>query len=328
MACDLFRRRGRSRPTRSGSQPVVACLTVRTRSKPNAPLQGAYGYLAGAALIALVFVGLYLFFVRSHAGQEADQLAYNGAEFGRRSITPFTGRVLDSVPDVAVVFGVVLTAIIALVRRNWRTLLVALVAAGAATATAQLLKYGILARPDLAVEGYAGNSFPSGHTTVAAASALVVFLVASPRTRPMVAGWGTAFAVLAGVATLANQWHRPSDVIAGLLWVAFWGCLAGAVLAWPWAGVLPRAAGDGSSSRWPAFIGLRRSTIRVIRWLSVGLGAVSVLAFVATLVVNSSLFDSVGTLGTVVAYFGGVAAIVTAGLLLALSGTRLFARLP
>ena len=300
---------------------------MRIRSLPSSLTRGTLGYVAGAMLITLAFIGLYLFFVRSHAGQEADQLAYDGAEFGRRSITPFTGRVLDSVPDVAVAFGVLLTAVIAFVRRNWRTLAVALVAAAAATASAQLLKYGILARPDLAVEGYAGNSFPSGHTTVAAASALVVFLVASPRMRPMVAGWGTAFAVLAGVATLANQWHRPSDVIAALLWVALWGCLAGAVLAWPRVGLVPTDA-TASSSRWSALSGLRRSTVRIIRWLSIGCGAVSVLAFIATLVANSSLFDSVGTAGTVVAYLGGVAAIVTAGLLLALSGTRLFARLP
>ncbi|WP_241980017.1 phosphatase PAP2 family protein [Cryobacterium glaciale] len=301
---------------------------MRIRSLSSSLTRGTLGYVAGAVLTTVAFIGLYLFFVRSQIGQEADQLAYDGAEFGRRSITPFTGRVLDSVPDVAVAFGVLLTAVIAFVRRNWRTLLVALVAAAAATASAQLLKYGILARPDLAVEGYAGNSFPSGHTTVAAASALVVFLVASPRMRPMVAGWGTAFAVLAGVATLANQWHRPSDVIAALLWVALWGCLAGAVLAWPRLGVVPRTAAAASSSRWPAFTGLRRSTIRIIRWLSIGCGALSSLAFIATLVANSSLFDSVGTVGTLVAYLGGVAAIVTAGLLLALSGTRLFARLP
>ncbi|WP_241984277.1 phosphatase PAP2 family protein [Cryobacterium sp. Hb1] len=288
-------------------------------------------YLVGASLTAFAFFGLYLFFVRSHAGQEADQLAYDGAEFGRLGITPFTGRVLDSVPDIAVVFGVVLTAIIARVRRNWRTLIVALVAAAAATASAQLLKYGILARPDLAVEGYAGNSFPSGHTTVAAASALVVFLVASPRLRPMVAGWGTAFAVLAGVATLANQWHRPSDVIAALLWVALWGCLAGAVLAWPRPGIVARAGtatpAPAPTARRRAFTGLRRSTVRVVRWVSIGCGAFSAVALIATLVLDSSLFERVGTLGTVIAYLGGVAAIVTAGLLLALSGTRLFARL-
>jgi len=304
---------------------------VRNPSILSSLRQGSFGYLVGVALTTVAFIGLYLFFVRSHAGQEADQLAYDGAEFGRSSITPFTGRVLDSVPDVAVAFGFVLTAVIALVRRNWRTLIVALVAAAAATATAQLLKYGILARPDLAVEGYAGNSFPSGHTTVAAASALVVFLVASPRTRPMVAGWGTAFAVLAGVATLANQWHRPSDVIAALLWVALWGCLAGVVLAWPRVDTDPRADAAASAmavTRRLSFNGLRRSTVRVIRWLSIGCGVLSALAFIATLVLNSSLFDAVGVFGTVVAYLGGVAAIVTAGLLLALGGTRLFARLP
>ncbi|MDJ0348105.1 phosphatase PAP2 family protein [Cryobacterium sp. PH29-G1] len=305
---------------------------MRNRSSLSSLKQGSLGYLAGAALTTVAFIGLYLFFVRSHIGQEADQLAYDGAEFGRRSITPFTGRVLDAVPDIAVAFGLVLTAVIGFVRRNWRTLLVALVAAGAATASAQLLKYGILARPDLAVDGYAGNSFPSGHTTVAAASALVVFLVSGPRMRPMVAGWGTAFAVLAGVATLANQWHRPSDVIAALLWVALWGCLAGAVLAWPSVGIVPRAeagvpAGT-AAPRWLALTGLRQSTMRGIRWLSIGCGAVSAVAFVATLVLNTSLFESVGTLGSIVAYLGGVTAIVTAGLVLALSGTRLFARLP
>lgn len=305
---------------------------MRTTSSRSPLTQGSLGYLAAAALTAVAFIGLYLFFVRSHVGQEADQLAYDGAEFGRRSITPFTGRVLNSVPNIAVVFGLVLTAIIAVVRRNWRTLIVALVAAATATASAQLLKYGILARPDLAVVGYAGNSFPSGHTTVAAASALVVFLVASPRMRPMVAGWGTAFAVLAGVATLANQWHRPSDVIAALLWVALWGCVAGAVLVWPRVGVVPRAdaasAAGAEGPRRPVLDGLRQSTIRGVRWLSIGCGTLSALAFIATLVLTSSLFDSVGTLGTVIAYLGGVTAIVTAGLVLALSGTRLFARLP
>ncbi|WP_166805676.1 phosphatase PAP2 family protein [Cryobacterium ruanii] len=306
----------------------MACLTVRIRPFRSSLAEGTIGYVAGAALTTLAFIVLYFFFVRSHAGQEADQLAYDGAEFGRRSITPFTGRVLDSVPDVAVAFGVVLTAVIAFVRRNWRTLIVALIAASAATASAQLLKYGILARPDLAVEGYAGNSFPSGHTTVAAASALVVFLVAGPRMRPMVAGWGTAFAVLAGVATLANQWHRPSDVIAALLWVALWGCLAGAVLAWPRLDVSPRMDAVTPARPRRAFTGLRQSTVRVIRWLSIGCGALAAFAFAATLVLTSSLFERVGTTGTVVAYLGGVAAIVTAGLLLALSGTRLFARLP
>jgi membrane-associated phospholipid phosphatase len=301
---------------------------VLNRLNISPQYRASLGYLAGAALLTAVFAGLYLFFVRSYAGQAADQLAYDGAEFGRRSLSGFTGRVLDSVPGIAVASGVVLTAVIALVRRNWRTLLVALGAGAAATASTQLLKHGLLTRPDLLVEGYAGNSFPSGHTTVAAASALVVFLVSSPRMRPAVVLWGTAFAVLAGVATLANQWHRPSDVIAALLWVAVWGCLAGVVLAW--SPVTGGTQADDAASRppRPPFAALHRSTIRVFRWLSIGGSALSGLALIATLIFTNALFNSPGTPATVVAYLGGLTAIVTTGMLLALGAMRLFARLP
>ncbi|MFC5928372.1 phosphatase PAP2 family protein [Cryobacterium melibiosiphilum] len=268
-------------------------------------------YLGGAVLLAVVFAALYVVFVRTITGQVADQLSYDGAENGWRSVTPFTRRLLDAVPMVSVVIGLVLTGIITLVRRNWATLIVALAAAGAATVSAQILKYVILDRPDLDVIGYAGNSFPSGHTTVAAASALVVFLVASPRTRPIIAAAGTSFAIAAGVATLANQWHRPSDVVAALLVVAFWGCLAGVVLS-----VRARAAHAVAS------VGTRARAPRWWLWLVpiVGLTGLSL----AVTVLRASA-DSPGML---VAYVGGVVGIVGVGLVLAFAGTRLFARLP
>lgn len=269
-------------------------------------------YLGGAVLLGLVFAALYVVFVRTITGQVADQLSYDGAENGWGSVTPFTRRLLDAVPTVSVVIGLVLTGVIALVRRNWGTLIVALAAAGAAAVSAQLLKYVILDRPDLGVIGYAGNSFPSGHTTVAAASALVVFLVASPRTRSVVAAAGTGFAVAAGVATLANQWHRPSDVVAALLLVAFWGCLAGLLLS-------IRARSTGRSARAGS---TPRGAPRWWLWLIpiVGLTGVSL----AVTVLRASA-DSPGML---VAYIGGVAGILGVGLVLAYVGTRLFARLP
>ncbi|WP_241992993.1 phosphatase PAP2 family protein [Cryobacterium frigoriphilum] len=268
-------------------------------------------YFGGAVLLALVFTALYIVFVRTITGQVADQLSYDGAENGWRSVTPFTRRLLDAVPMVSVVIGLVLTGVITLVRRNWATLIVALAAAGAAAVTAQVLKYAILERPGLGVEGYAGNSFPSGHTTVAAASALVVFLVASPRTRAIVAAAGTSFAVAAGVATLANQWHRPSDVVAALLLVAFWGCLAGVVLS-----VRARDSGraDGAA--------LNRRSPRWWLWLVPLVGLTGVTLAVTVLRASA---DSPGML---VAYVGGVIGIVGVGLVLAFAGTRLFARLP
>ncbi|GAA3888487.1 hypothetical protein GCM10022381_32970 [Leifsonia kafniensis] len=265
-------------------------------------------YLVGAVCAALAFVALYLFFVRSYNGQIVDQLAFDGAEFGSRSVTPLTIQLLDLVPLISALIGLVLTLVIAAVRRNWPTLLVALGAAGAAVATTQVLKYAVLSRPDLGVAGYADNSFPSGHTTVAAASALAVFLVSSPRMRPMVAAWGSAFAVAAGLSTVANHWHRPSDVIAGLLVVAFWGCLAGVVLS----SVQP--AGAAVARPWRA---------GRLAWIVVPFSVVTGLAFVITVLRASG--ESTETL---IAYVGGMAAIVAAGFAISLVGTRLFARLP
>jgi membrane-associated phospholipid phosphatase len=269
-------------------------------------------FAAAALGIVVVFVGLYFFFVRTHDGQLVDQLAYEGADFGWRTVTPITRRLLDALPLVSGVAGLILTLVIAVFRRSAVGLVVALTAAGAAAATTQVLKYGILSRPDFGIEGYAENSFPSGHTTVAAASALAVFLVSGPRARPAVAAWGTAFTVLAGVSTLANQWHRPSDVIGALLVVAFWGCIAGVILA----ALRPAGSRVGAVRR-------RRGSRRW--WLFAPFLLVTIVAFVIT-------FLSAATTGaassTFIAYIGGATAIIATGWLLALSATRVFARLP
>lgn len=266
-----------------------------------------YRFLGGALLATAVFAALYLFFVRTHAGQAVDQLAYDGADFGRRSVTPFTQGILDWLPMASAVVGLLLTIVIALIRRHLKTFVVAVGVAGAAIATTQLLKYGVLTRPDLGVEGYAGNSFPSGHTTVAAASALALFLVASPRTRSKVGVWGTVFAVLAGLSTLADQWHRPSDVIAALLVVAFWGCVGGAVLSVNRAAV-DTPPQDSPSRQW---------------WLAIPFAIVSGAALVVTL-----LDASAGASGALIAYIGGLTAIAASGFLIAVTATRLFAPLP
>jgi len=298
--------------------PAVSCWNVRSPF----PADSAR-YLGGAALVSVAFIGLYVFFVTVHAGQNADQLAYDGAQFGQRSVTPFTRRLLDSLPAVSAVLGFILTGGIALLRRNWRTLLVALSVGAAAVLSVQLLKYGVLQRPDLGVPGYAGNSFPSGHTSVAAASALVVFLVSAPRMRPMMAVGGTLFAVLAGVATLANQWHRPSDVIASFLCVAFWGCIGGAVLAWTAPGA--RAAIRSPTVRPGLGMPPRRASafIRLLRVLLVPFAVLAGVALAATF-----LFSLGESANLLVAYVGGVTAIVTSGLLIALCGTQLFSRMP
>jgi len=146
---------------------------------------------------------------------------------------------------------------------------------------------------------------------VAAASALVVFLVASPHTRWLAGTIGAAFAVAAGVSTLVSLWHRPSDVIAALLVVAFWGCVAGAVLT--------RSGGRQRAARTPtpARVGLKLQT-----WIAV------LAAVVTAVAAGIGATGAFGISDAPVAYLGAVTAIVAVGFGLAITATRLFDRLP
>lgn len=268
-------------------------------------------FIGAALLCVAVFAALYLFFVRDETGQAIDQLAFNGAENGTTG-SEVSGGLLDLIPSVMVAVGVIVSLVIAAVRRAWFPLIVAVGSALAATVTTQLLKNVVLTRPDLGVDGYVSNSFPSGHTTVAAASALAVFLVASPGTRWLAGTLGAAVAVAAGVSTLVSLWHRPSDVIAALLVVSFWGCVGGAVLT--------RAGGRQRNLRAaaPARVGLR-----VQSWIAVPAAVVTAAA---------AGVGATGAFGVSsaapMAYLGAVTAIVAVGFVLAITATRLFDRLP
>jgi membrane-associated phospholipid phosphatase len=267
-------------------------------------------YIGAAVTCAIVFAVLYLFFVRDGTGQAIDQLAFNGAENGSTGMG-VTHRLLDLIPSVMVAVGAVLSIVVALVRRAWFALIVAAAAALAAVVTTQLLKNVFLTRPDLGVDGYVSNSFPSGHTTVAAASALLVFLVASPHTRWLAGIIGAGFAVAAGVSTLVSLWHRPSDVIAALLVVAFWGCVGGAVLT--------RSGGRQRTVRspTPARVGLKLQT-----WIAV------LAAIVTAVAAGIGATGAFGTSAAPLAYLGAITAIVAVGFSLAIVATRLFDRLP
>ncbi|MCU1445892.1 phosphatase PAP2 family protein [Cryobacterium sp.] len=267
-------------------------------------------YIGAAVLCALAFGALYAYFVRDETGQAIDQLAFNGAENGTTGMA-VTQRLLDLIPSVLVAVGAIVSVVIAVVRRAWFALIVAVAGAMAAVVTTQLLKRVVLTRPDLGVDGYVSNSFPSGHTTVAAASALMVFLVASPHTRWLAGTIGAAVAVAAGVSTLVSLWHRPSDVIAALLVVSFWGCVGGAVLT--------RSGGRQRAARTPApaRVGLRLQT-----WIAV------VAAVVTAVAVGIGATGAFGSSAAPLAYLGAITAIVAVGFVLAITATHLFDSLP
>ena len=196
----------------------------------NVLLRRTWILVASAIGVALAFFAVAYLFVTTQEGQSLDQRAFYGAELGQRTVAPVALSLLDAIPITGVAIALVVAILVTMFRRNWSVLFVAIGAAAMANIVTQLVKHLLLERPNLGVPGYAFNSLPSGHTALAASSALVVFLVSSQRIRPAVATIGAFYTAGVGVSTMANQWHRPSDVVAALLVVAFFGCLAGLVM--------------------------------------------------------------------------------------------------
>ena len=118
------------------------------------------------------------------------------------------------------VIATIVVLFVTIMRRRWAAAGIAVAACVGANVATQVLKDLVPVRPDRGVETLELNSLPSGHTTMAASAAAAVFLMVSPRWRPLAGFLGGSFAVATGVSTLINQWHRPADVVAAFLVVA------------------------------------------------------------------------------------------------------------
>lgn len=195
---------------------------------------GTLRRVVAALLVALVAAAgtwvTWRVFVGTEHGQAVDQASLDGAHIGQNRLWEVAEPVLDVVSVGFIAGAIVTCAVIAFVRRRWGLALVAAGVLAGANVTTRVLKYGVLDRPELG-HGPEFNTLPSGHTTAAASVAAAVLLVVPPRARPWAAVLGGAYAGATGVSTLVGQWHRPSDVVAGLLVVLVWGALACAVLA-------------------------------------------------------------------------------------------------
>ncbi|MFV4913833.1 phosphatase PAP2 family protein [Microbacterium lacticum] len=187
----------------------------------------AWHFVATAAVLAVLLAASYLFFVQGYMGQLIDEQARTGAQF---AVVAEASTLLDAVPLLSA--GVVLIAVvIGAIRRQRVATVLALIVVAAANLTSQLLKHEVLTRPDNGATGAWHNSFPSGHTTVIVSAVFALFLVCAPRVRPLVATVGAMATVVVGALLVASGWHRPSDVVGGVLVVAIYVFVGGAVLA-------------------------------------------------------------------------------------------------
>ena len=127
---------------------------------------------------------------------------------------------LFAMPYVTVVICVVLglaALVVVLVRRRWWLLgqvaVYALVVYGAARILKRFLPRPVLIHSQAST----ANSAPSGHTILALAVVLALLCVVPRVWRAPVALVGFAFDLSVGCSLVQGGWHRPSDVIMGIL---------------------------------------------------------------------------------------------------------------
>jgi membrane-associated phospholipid phosphatase len=194
--------------------------------------------MLGLAASAALGVGLvYLAAVRTGEGRRLDDAAKGALEEGSRAFDE-TSQLLDTISISSLaLLGVAIMAI-ALLRGRPRLALGAGVIVLGANLTTQALK-ATLSGPSSGLPE--AGTYPSGHVTVAMSLAMALVLVAPPALRLTATVFGGAYAIGVGVAVMALNWHRPSDVIGAYLVAVAWTALVGAALAsTPGAGELRR----------------------------------------------------------------------------------------
>lgn len=168
-------------------------------------------------LAALGLVATWSLLVVHPRGSALDESAVDGASYGAGTLWQVAEPVLDVVSIGFIIAAIAATTLVAVIRRRWTLAFQAAVLVGGANITTQLLKHLVLQRPDGAL-----NTLPSGHTTVAASVSVALLLVVPRSARPAVALLGAVYTGATGISTMVGQWHRPSDVIAGVLVVLAW----------------------------------------------------------------------------------------------------------
>ncbi|MBV2353933.1 phosphatase PAP2 family protein [Streptomyces sp. J2-1] len=142
-------------------------------------------------------------------------------------------RTLDHITATSLGLAVLLLAAVGLLRRRYALTAVAVGCVAVSLLLAEVLKRFVLPRPDLteAPRHLLGNSFPSGHTSIAMSVMFGLVLVVPYRMRGLAAGLCFPWAAFVGAYTVAAGWHRPSDTFGADLLVLAVACALTAALA-------------------------------------------------------------------------------------------------
>ena len=115
-----------------------------------------------------------------------------------------------------------LVVVLLLIRRHFRAALFPLAAVGVTALVTTIVKAGI-ERPS--IEGPGESSFPSGTAAWSMALVAAAILLAPPSRRLLLGLVGAVLLVALGGVIVWEEWHYPSDVLAG--WCLALGCSLG-----------------------------------------------------------------------------------------------------
>lgn len=268
-------------------------------------------FLLATLTCVAALAATYYFFVRTTTGQFIDESALVEAVGLNGTAGKAANQLLDWLPALSVLIATVVVLFVTVMRRRWAAAGIAVAACVGANVATQIIKDIVPVRPYRGIETLELNSLPSGHTTMAASAAAAVFLMVSPRWRPLAGFLGGSFAVATGLSTLINQWHRPADVVAAFLVVGAFMLPAGWLII-------------RTGPRWNVWNGYGEHWAASRLWL-----ALPVLAGLASAALASysllKIAPGPGQEGSTTNYFwAGTSLIVIAGYLATVAGIWLF----
>lgn len=167
------------------------------------------------AAIAFVAFGLiYALSVQTEIGQRWDNAALSASEGVPEAARDQANDTLGIVSTGSLLLAGLGLGLILLLRGHKSLALIPLLTIGASMVATELFKLVILPRPQLITSPLIDfNSYPSGHTSVAASIALAAIIAAPPRLRSLAALGGFALSAGGGVLVTVASWHRPSDAL-------------------------------------------------------------------------------------------------------------------
>jgi membrane-associated phospholipid phosphatase len=220
-------------------------------------------------LVAAVCTAAVVLLARSAvgtaSGQRLDQLTLSGSRGHEGRLSQLAELAVSTVSVPVIIALLVLTAAIALLRRRPALLVPLAALVLGANLTTQAVKHLLVTREVLGpgIEPTA-NSFPSGHSTLAA-TAMIALVLVSGRARPLIAPLGVLWSGAAGIGTLVTGWHRPSDVIGAIAVSAAWTFLVLGLDGLHTRSRLRRAAAPDARGRRPRGQDLRAARPRPSR---------------------------------------------------------------